>query len=69
MERCGDEALLECWICKKRVMEGWDAGEMFYCSTFCLASDATLTPLEALTARRTDESQIEDANEGISWAR
>lgn len=51
----GTEYEYECWICKKRAMDGLIAGEMFYCSTRCMASDATLTPLEALTAKRTEE--------------
>lgn len=51
---------LTCDVCSKRVMEGVVAGDFFYCSTYCMASDGRLTPLQALTARRTEDELGDD---------
>ena len=44
----------DCDICGATVMEGYRIDLRFYCSTRCLASDGSITPLQALTARHTD---------------
>lgn len=55
--------LLTCDICGKREMEGYEAAHRFYCSVPCLASDRTLTPEQALTARHTEHDLDLDASE------